>query len=352
MITKKLLYIISIYISVCCFSCIDEISLNVDTEERTLVVDGFISDFTADYTLKLSLSSVIGIGNDNILDPVPGATVVLLDDRGETYPYQEVEQGIYNLTGFAAERLKSYQIDITLPDGRRFQSKPQQLRSSSLIDDISYEIEEKSFRNNAGDINTELVLSMLISTDISQAAEPPFLRWRVEGEYQLQEGFPGALNLRRCYVKENLDLNDIRIFDASELNGNVIFDQVIAETFYNFRFADQFCFHVSQYSITEEEYEYWSNIKEIIDINGGLFDPPPGTVVGNMINVDDPTDIAVGYFSVSSVFFTRQFINSNELDFFVEPKCSTRGFRDIPFGCRDCSEVNNSTLDRPTYWEF
>ncbi len=349
---KNLRYSILACFCLSLFSCVDEIDLNVDTEQRTLIVDGFVSDFNADYTLKLSLSSVIGIGNDNILDPVPGATIRLLDDRGGIFPYDEEEPGVYRLKGFAAERLTSYQIDISLSDGRRFQSKPQELRSSSLIDSISYSIEEKSLRNNAGDFNSQLFISMLISTDISEAEEPPFLRWRVEGEYQLQEGFPGALNLRRCYIKENLDLNDIRVFDASELNGNVLFDQVIAETPYNFRFADQFCFHVSQFSISEEEFEYWNNIKDIIDINGGLFDPPPGTVIGNIVNVDNPSDIAVGYFSVSSAFFTRQFINSNELDFFVEPKCSTRGFRDIPFGCRNCEELNNSTLERPAYWEF
>lgn len=349
--TKYTLILIGV-LSCLIMSCIDEIDLNVDTEQRTLVVDGFVSDNLADYTLKLSLSSVIGIGNDNILDPVPGASVKLVDNRGGEFPYVEQESGEYKLEGFAAQRLTEYMIDVVLPDGRHFQSRPSELRSSSTIEDISYEVSEQSFRNNIGDIITENVIAVKIETDLSQAASPPFLRWRVEGEYQLQEGYPGALNLRRCYIKENLDLNDIRIFDATALNGSTLFDQVIVETNFNFRFADQFCFHISQYSISEEEYEYWSNIKEIIDISGSLFDPPPGTVVGNMVNVDNPNDIAVGYFSVSSAYFTRQFINSNELDFFVEPKCSTRGFRDIPFGCTDCTDIANSTLNRPVYWEF
>lgn len=52
------------------WSCIDEIGLNVDTEQRTLVIDGFVTDSLGDFTLKISQSSVIGIGNDNILDPV------------------------------------------------------------------------------------------------------------------------------------------------------------------------------------------------------------------------------------------------------------------------------------------
>ena len=77
------------------------------------------------------------------------------------------------------------------------------------------------------------------------------------------------------------------------------------------------------FSISEEEFNLLETIlKEVIDIDGSLFDPPPGTVIGNIVNVDDVNDVAVGYFSVASVSFVRNFINSNELDFFVRPKCA------------------------------
>jgi len=348
---KKYIYLFVIVLSYFLWACIDEIALNVDTEQRTLVVDGFVSDSLGNYQLKLSQSSVIGIGNDNILDPVLGATVTVMDDTGNSFPYVELEDGSYQVSNFEALRGRAYFIDIMLPNGNHYQSKPAQLRSSSLINNIDYQIAETTFRNNAGDFVTENLISTTISTDISQAAEPPFLRWRVSGEFQIQEGYPGALELRRCYVKTNLDLNDIRLFDASQLSGGELYEQVIAETTYDFRFGEQFCFHISQYSISEDEYNYWKNIQEVIDIDGGLFDPPPGTVVGNIRNVDNPNDVAVGYFSVSSVFFTRAFVNSNELDQFVRPKCA--GFqRTTPFGCRDCLDFTNSTRDRPDYWEF
>jgi hypothetical protein len=334
------------------WGCIDEIGLNVDTEVRTVVVDGFVTDSLGDFELSLSYSSVIGIGNDNILDPIGGATVILLDDMGGSYPYtsSEEELGIYRLSGFKALRDRSYFIDIVLSDGKHYQSQPAKVRSSSTIDDVSYVVEERSFRNNIGELITEERIAVNIATNISEAEERPFLRWRVEGEYQLQEGYPGALNLRRCYIKNNLDINDIKVVDGSEINGPQLFGQEIVETAYDFRFADQFCFHIYQFSISQDEFEYWNNIKEIIDISGGLFDPPPGTVIGNIINVDDVDDVAVGYFSVASVYFTREFVNSNELGIFVGAKC---GFnRTVPFGCRNCTEVSNSTLTRPSYWEF
>jgi hypothetical protein len=41
-----------------------------------------------------------------------------------------------------------------------------------------------------------------------------------------------------CYIDSNLDLNDIRIFDATELTDGKIFGQTIAEAEYDYRFAE------------------------------------------------------------------------------------------------------------------
>lgn len=335
------------------FACVDEIKLNVDTEQRSFVVDGFVTDSLGDFKLEISQSSVIGIGNDNILDPIPNATIQLLDTDGGSYPYEELvdDPGIYMLYNFKALRGKEYFIDIILPDGKHYQSTPSAVRSSSKINNISYEVTEETFRNNAGQLVTQDIISAKIATDVSEAETPPFLRWRVEGQYQLQENYPRALSPKRCYIDVDLDLNDIRIFDMSQVNNGMLFEQVIAEAEYDFRFGEQFCFHVSQFSISEDEFNYWTSIKEVIDIDGSLFDPPPGTVVGNIRNVDDPNDVAVGYFSVASVFFKRYFVDREEVGFSVRARCEGFFLR-TPFGCMDCLMFNNSTTVRPDYWEF
>lgn len=349
---KKLPYLpFIIILAIGIFGCVDVVDLNVNTDQRSVVIDGFVTDSLGDFTLKISESSVIGIGNDNILDPIPGAQVNLMDSDGVSYPYTEVEDGTYELKSFKALRGIDYFIDIVLSDGRHYQSKPSALRSSSTIDEITYDVREESFRNNLGEFITENRIKVNIATDISDAEEPPFLRWRVEGQYQFLEGFPGALNPRFCYIPVNLDLNTIRILNGNEIRDGILFEQEIADALYDFRFAIQFCFHISQFSISEEEFTYWNNIKEVTDIDGGLFDPPPGTIIGNIINVDDPNDIPVGYFSVSSVFFKRAFVNRDDTDFFIRGKCE--GFqRFVQFGCMDCLEINSASLERPPYWEF
>jgi len=335
-----------------CSSCIDEIKLNVDTKQRTLVVDGFVTDSLGDFQLKLSQSSVIGIGNDNILDPEIGAQVTLLDTDGGRYAYVELEEdvGNYKLVQFKAERDKSYFIDIVLQNGNHYQSTPTKLRSSSKIDNISYTVSENTYRNNIGDLVTDELITLNLDTDIREAEQPPFLRWRVEGEYVIRENGGINLNPKRCFVSINLDQNVISVFDSRELSEGILVNQEIASAILDFRFTEKFCFHISQYSISEEEFDYWNNIKQVTEIDGSLFDPPPGTVVGNIRNVDNPNEIAVGYFSVASVFFLRDFVSGDELGNSIAPKCGRRG--EIPFGCDNCLDIRNSTIEVPSYWEL
>ena len=115
------LFIFSLLCSI--YACIDEIKLNVDTEQRTLVVDGFVTDSLGDFQLKLSQSSIFGIGNDNILEPETGATVALVDTDGGIYSYAELAEagGVYQLQQFKAERGKTYYIDIVLQNGKHYQ---------------------------------------------------------------------------------------------------------------------------------------------------------------------------------------------------------------------------------------
>ena len=346
----KNLWFYSVLLILILVGCVDEIDLNVNTEQRTLVVDGIVTDVENNFTLSLSQSSVIGVGRDNILDPVSGARVQLMDDQGGVFLYEEVESGAYELSSFMAQRNVAYYIDIILSDGQHFQSKPSFLRSNSEIDGVSFEVEEQTFRNNLGEFVTQEVISVNLETNIPTSQEAPYLRWRVIGEYALTENYRDAISPRTCYIKNTLDLNDIRILDATQLNDGRIFGQTISQAEYDFKFAELYCFHIQQYSISEEEYTYWSNIKEVIDISGGLFDPPPGTIVGNIFNVDDPSINVVGYFSVSSETFSRQFVNGGSIDNLVQPYCVFGFNREPPFGCTDCREFRDSNLEKPEYW--
>ena len=332
------------------FACIDEIDLNIDTDQRKLAVDGFIADSLDNYSISLSYSSVIGEGTDNIQHPVSGAKIKVLDELGTAYVFQETEEGIYTHL-MEAEIGKEYYLDIQTPDGRHIQSKPQSIRSSPTIDTSKLQIETRDYLNSAGNFVSEQEAIVRIDTRIEEGEKRPYLRWQVEGEYEFRENYPMALNKRICYIPDRLGLNQLNVFNTADLAGNELFDQEVIRTALNYRFAAQYCFHIYQFSISEDEFTYWNNIRDMINREGSLFDPPPGTVRGNLVNVDDPGDLILGYFSVAGVSYRRFFVNEDEIGFYVEPRCSSSRFRPQYPDCRDCRTLINSTTVRPEYWE-
>ena len=332
-------------------SCIDEIQLDIDNVEQRLAVDGLIADSLDTYSIRIFKSAIIGRGNDNVFDPVSGASVQVFDDAGNVYEFLETTPGYYTkeMQGVSG---RSYYVEVKTPDEKTIRSKPAIMTKSPKIDTITSEIFEETFLNSAGNAVVQQNVTLRATTSFEEFTEKPFLRWRTEGEYEFKENYPMALNTKICYVKNDVDLNNLKIFDTRILSSNEISNEPFVTTKLNYRFAYQYCFHVQQYSMTEEEYNYWVTVNDVTNIDGSFFDPPPGTVRGNLFNVDDPDDEIVGYFSVSGLSAKRFFANPQSLNqVFIEPKCFASPWRPTTPDCYDCTTIYNSSLTKPDYWE-
>lgn len=330
-------------------SCIEEIKLNIDTDQQKIVVDGLIADSLQVYTIKVNYSAVIGVGTDDLKTPVTGASVRVLDDSDGIYEFSETAPGTY--TRFMRGEVgKAYHVEVKTTDGKTILSHPAVLAQAPPLLPPTFRVTEKLTISQSGRNLYSKELFMAMNTDVSGMAQRPFLRWRAFGEYEFGEDYPGIINRKNCYVKNNVDFNNIRIFDTHDLAGGVLRDEPFLNAKYDYRFSVMYCYHLFQYSISEEEYRYWRNVQDIVNIDGSLFDPPPGTVRGNLYNPDDPEDFILGYFSVAGVFYKRQFVNAILLNSSATPRCNT-----WPPGqyeeCYDCLKIRGSITERPWYWE-
>ncbi len=325
--------------------CVEKVNLDIDTVQPKLVVDGLISDSLGEYTIKVNYSAEINDGYDNVFAPLPGAVVKVLDDAGNVFEFSEGKPGVYVKT-MKGEPGKIYHLELTTPDGKHIVSEPEILRKAPAISGFSVEAIDQPFINNSGNEDSEKRLILKLNTNVADFSERPYLRWRMDGEYEYHEVF--SITKKICYVKHRPDLHNLRIFDTHELAGDLLFDEPILNTLLNYRFSDKYCFHVYQYAIGKREYEYWRTVGEIMTRQGNLFDPPPGTVRGNLSNVDDPEELVAGYFSVSGVSYARHFVTPFSLGFYVEPRCT--GFRNLPSECYNCLLLPNSTQTKPVYW--
>ncbi|MEL6254654.1 MAG: DUF4249 domain-containing protein [Bacteroidota bacterium] len=331
-------------------ACIDEIRLDIDADQAKITVDGFISDSLRVHSISLSNSSVFGVGNDNIQPPISGASVGIRDGVGNFFSFEESTEaeGTYERL-MAGDVGQTYQLEVSLPDGTEIRSKPIIMPRRNELMGIDFEQIERTFINTAGNVSTTVELIVKIDSELD-SQDRPFFRWRTGGQFEFHENYPMALSTKWCYISETLDFNQLELLDAREIEGNELRKKKILSMALDSRFAWQYCFHIRQFSISEEEYTYWSNIQEILNTGGSLFDPPPGTVKGNLFNPADENEQILGFFSVASVSYKRYFCNPDILNRFIDPKCSAIPFRPQFPECRDCSIVLGSELEKPDYW--
>jgi hypothetical protein len=74
------------------------------------------------------------------------------------------------------------------------------------------------------------------------------------------------------------------------------------------RLSVKYSLLVNQYSLNEDEFEYWSKLQNVTEEVGSLYDITPASIPGNIFCIEDPGQTVLGYFSVSSRYSKRIFI--------------------------------------------
>ncbi len=98
---------------------------------------------------------------------------------------------------------------------------------------------------------------------------------------------------------------------------------------------------IQQLSISKGAYQFFNLLKSQKSINGDIFDPPPATIRGNIINLEDPESNVIGYFYASDVNEISLFIERSELT----DVGSTNQIND------DCRVLRGATALKPPNWD-
>ncbi len=99
-----------------CFACEDVIDIDLNNAEPKLMIAGTVSNRLEEQ--QVTISQTVSFGSDNPFDPVSGATVSVVDDRGAVFRFVEEAPGIYRsrFKGNVGQRY-TLQVDI---DGQVF----------------------------------------------------------------------------------------------------------------------------------------------------------------------------------------------------------------------------------------
>lgn len=318
-----------------------------------LVVDGNINDQPGPYFLKLASTNVPGHS------PVPltDATVTITDELGNLESYQETADGQYRLDGLTVQGRPGgvYAIRISLLDGREFESTPEKMPAGSKPVDSAFV--NVTLDKVLTDSHVEVSywgVNTYLNTTLSENSIG-YYRWSVSEVWNIfPTCLPGAISCPQiCYISEPVSNFTLFVVKSADFSNSTIKNLHLMKRGIDFSFNGRHYFNVTQYSMNPEAYEYWSKVQQLITKRGSIFDIPPSIIPGNVRNLNNPDEIAFGYFEASLTQITRTFVDRGKIPTYVE----TCFYYDPDFKpfypnrfCFNCQDHAGSTIVEPDWF--
>ena len=335
------------------YGCIDPIELDISEELRILVVEGFISTGPGPHRIKLSKSGKYGDLYKSVIRNEERADIWIRDNDGNVTFLTEVSPGTYfTPDDWRAELHKSYTLNIITGAGTQYTSTPETIVPVAPIDSLILQFKKIPTADPATFISGVEVFARF--------QDPPdsrdFYIWRNNGTYII-ETHPELFTIRPffggppipapkdccsiCWIFEfNADFS-IKILNDKNSNGTINTELAAFIPDNGLRFYSKYMAVIHQLSISSEAHAFFDLLEKQLSIDGDIFDPPPATILGNMINLDRQEENVIGYFHASDVSIDTIFIERSVFDDFQ----NARKIND------DCRVLRLATVDKPDFWE-
>jgi len=365
-------------------ACVEPYDPPLDnTDVNYLVVDGFLN--VTEGTANVRLTRTRPVKSSEPVRPEQAAFVRIEDDNGLFHTLYETSAGFYNGTVVNASTETSYRLAIFTDDGRQYTSDFIQVLKNPPIDSVTWSI------TNEG---VELAVNTHDPVGLAR-----HFRWEYVETYEYHSNYtsnymfdgsgnvvqrPADLQARICW-KTNIS-TDIIVASTKHLNNAIISKFGLhLIPFGSLKLTVEYSLLVQQQALTDEAYDYWLNLEKSTEHLGGLFDPLPAEVPGNIHGLSHPNEKVIGFFSGSEVSESRMFLKRLDLpenirSLFKNPPCllDTILNEDLPFvspftilvdaiypimgpggpigyttsesRCIDCT-VQGGTKEKPSFWE-
>ena len=332
-------------------SCVDPLNVNIDRDERLVVIEGFVSTEPKVHSIKITRSARYGTIFEGAIRNLVGAQVILRDQDGNVTIFEESTSGRYSSPpNFAVVVGNTYTLEIITTAGDRYMSFPETVPEVPDIESIV-----PVFRKIPTSNESVFTSGMEIYAQYQDPQdEKNFYWWELGGTYFLKT-FPEEFIARppfgpptpapkdccgECWITEG-DI-DTRIRVANDFLTDGLLTTELAGFLEDdgLRFNERYLLRLKQYAQTKEAHQFFKLLNDQLNIDGDIFDAPPGQVRGNFYKVDDYDQEVLGYFWLADVKTDSIFISKEQLD---EPRPLTR-VQD------DCRLQAGSTTVRPIYW--
>ncbi len=299
-------YIFAYILIITASGCVKQFLPDSGTDPQLYVVEGLITDQPGRHSVKVSRS--IPLGTQSEINTVGGCNVWITNDLGYKYVLTELSGGTYftssDFKGIVGRKY-SLHVEVTHYDpiyrkkvvDLTLQSLPAEMLPVPPIDSLYYE-KVDTREENEFPIESEGCQVLLNTADPLNKCR--FLRWDYSETWKIEAPLFNRTINNVCWITNNSD--EINVKDFTGLSENRI--EALKVKFISNqtdRLIERYRIEVNQYSLDENEYNYWSDLEKITQQSGNIYDVTPSSVSGNMYCSGDPDRQVLGYFSVSAM---------------------------------------------------
>jgi Domain of unknown function (DUF4249) len=310
-------------------ACISEYSVAENFEGTFVVIDGILKPSTtnfevdsSDFKIKLSITTVSGSKSSTFQAPIKNAKVELVVNQSNIIPLTEVSNGTYFLKDKSLlQKSGTYQLRFAIGE-KKYESSIEILPDTVAIAKLYTEFTKSSYQ------------TYRIFVDVNDAKNVKnYYNWttNVWEKQEFCKQCYTAGKTRTCTLEDIYPLPTAQINVSVNCNGNcwdIVRNKTlnsIADVFFDgnillkkevgvvpFNFSRGCLVEVQQMSLTPSYYQYLELLKNQTSGAGGLVDTPPAILVGNVKNVNDPTEKVIGFFSVANTVKRRFWLDRKE----------------------------------------
>jgi len=284
---RSRIIIILIFITVC-LSCTKNIDLDLPLKNPRLVVKGIITNEFGSCQVVLSKTMKYNFTYEYTgINYERGAFVVISDDSNNSDTLVERLPGKYfsHADKYRGQVGRTYKIDIITKDGTHYQSVPEKMTSVPKIDSIYFTRDTKDrYKENPNSYKYKIYITWQDPKDT--------VNYYMRGNsYYWNNTWKDSIAW-------------ISVFNDYSFNGKYI--RSLVESAYGQKY---FYIKVNLYSLSKSNYDFWNLLFQQTysssDDDANAMVP----LAGNIFNVNDPKDYAIGYFQVSATSSKQVYID-------------------------------------------
>lgn len=285
-----------------------------------LVVEGFIN--SSNEKTIIYLSRTLKLVDSVFYKPERRAHMVVEGDNNDRFILQETAAGVY----ISAQPLPlnisaKYRLKIST-QGNEYASEFSPVNRTSPIDSISW---KREFNG----------VQLYVHTHDDKTNEKSYYRWQFNETWEIRSS--NMSNLQVIYDKDKKPLkvdykypdqsyNDSifycwQYFNSSNLilgsterlEKNVMQHPITSIPPRSIKLGVLYSIEIKQYGMSKKAYDFYLQMKKNTEQLGSIFDAQPSELNSNITNLNDPSEIVIGFVEVNDMQAKRLFIARSQV---------------------------------------